>query len=284
MKSLLKLINKIHCFDYKNFWEKICNLTKEKFFRYSFNQTYFFWLLFCLIFGLYVSTIIIRPFPTKKLDLEFLNGVSQKYVFEKEDQDQLSLILSEALGATLNLSWYDICFYNKSFITKQGKQINDSAILEIDIYPLNTNKSMIELQKGLDFPFLNNNDTGSVSMMISGKRIAASRGLRVCTQIKDSEGGIEYRLSMLEKTKDRYGTDIHVPVSLLSISKDNPYPLEIGPISDSKLLNLGDTDLFIKNNSYAFWVKKMIMIFIIFGVLESIRKIFNLLFPKKSIS
>ncbi len=277
MKSFFKLINSIHCFDYKKLLDKI----KGKVFEYSFNQTYFFWLLFCLVFGFCISTIIIRPFATNKLDLGFYNGVSQKYVFEKEDQGQLGLILSEALGATLNLSWYNVCFYNKSFITEQGKLTNGSVILEIDIFPLNTNRSMIELQKGLNIPFSNNGDMESVSMMILGKRIAASSNHGGCIQIKDSEGGIEYRLSMLEKTKDRYGTDIIVPVSIMSISKDQPYPLETGPISESKLLNLGATELFIENNSYAFWVKKVVVIFIIFGLIESLRKIFNLLFPKK---
>lgn len=242
------------------------------------NWKYFFLILIFLV----ISMMVVQRAPPKKLELKFSNNNFRQYIFVKKPQNQFSMIISEALGSTLNLSWYDVCFYNRSIVTQRGVTTTP-VTLEADIFPFNTNKYMLDLQKGLEIlPPLNNEQSETIERVISGERIVAQPGLGECPlHIPASEGGFEYSLFLLATSTDQYGTPIVIPVSLPNIGTINPYPLDEGLITESRQLSLEDTTLQVQTNFYALWIKRVVFIFLALGLFESIKKIVKTVFLTK---
>lgn len=226
-----------------------------------------------LVAVLVASIIIIKPSPLAELKLKFKNGKPLQYVFDKKYQSQLSQILSEALGSTFNLSWYNVCFYNKSTVTQHGV-ITTPVILAIYMFPLNTNKALLDLQEGLKIlPQLEDEQSESSFKKISGEIIYAPYNSRNCSLISASEGGFEYELSLVQVKTDQYGTPITIPTSLPNIGTLSPYPLDTGPVEESRQLSLANSTLEVKTNSFALWISRIVFIILVLGFWESLKKI-----------
>ncbi len=240
-----------------------------------FNSKYF--VLFVILLA--ISYFVIQPPSPQKLELTFSNDNPREYAFSVRPQNQLAMILSEALGTTLNLSWYDVCFYNGSIVS-QHNATTTPVTLEVAVFPFNTNKSMLDIQKGLEIlPPLSNEQSGTIERMISGEKIIATPNMSVCSlHIPASEGGFEYSLFLLATTTDEYGTVITVPVSLENIGSISPYPLDTGSIAESRQLNLNNTTLWVQPNSYALTIKRIVFLLLALGFIESICMIFKKLF------
>jgi len=241
----------------------------------------YFLLLLVLIAG---SVYLIRPSVPQSLELKFSNGEPRQYVFvdHLKNSKRFGMIVSEALGSTLNLDWYDICFYNGSTVTQHGV-ITTPVTLEMVIFRLNMNKSLLELQKGLEIsPPIDNEVPKTIERVISGEKIVASTGTGGCPlYIPASEGGIEYSLFLLVDTMDQYGTPIVVPVSLSNIGTLDPYPLDAGPIAESRHLSLGTTTLQVQTDPYALLVKRFVFVLLSWGLIQSVIKMWGLIFGRK---
>jgi hypothetical protein len=229
-----------------------------------------------------ISFCIIQPPPSQQLKLIFSNGKSNDYAFSLKPQNQLSMIISEALGTTLNLSWYDVCLYNGSIVTKNNTPTTP-VTLGVAVFPFKTNQSMLDVQKGLEIlPLLDNEKPDKIERTISGEKIISTSNKRECSlHISASEGGFEYSLFLLATTTDPYGTIIKVPFSLGNIGTISPYPLDTGPIQESRQLNLNNTQLWVRPNVYAIIIKEIVFILLALGFYESISAIWKKLFNKK---
>lgn len=225
-----------------------------------------FYLIVLVLF--FVLAWYLTPrLPQEKLTLQ----IGQNFGFYLSPiyaDTKAQYLISSALGTTLNLDWYKVCLINGSNVTLKDKS-SKVYPLAITIFPIKSNITLSDLETwAQNFPFPKQETNPKRGLVLGNNLMVPPNGSK-CTLVSASDEGFSYSPFFLYNVGEHIG-----PTTLINLTSE-PHPL-----GENQYFNLGNTVLTVEQDATALWSKRIILIFLLFGILESVKGISLLITPR----
>lgn len=185
----------------------------------------------------------------------------------------LRYAISEFLGTTLPVGWYDVCLKNQIRFFENERLVSYEELDEpfgellTFVYPFEKNIFSYQLSDYLNFknkPW--KTDTNIVFMY----RLSASPGKDKCLHLLTNEKGFLFKSFNVMVTE---GSSVNV-----SDGTDD-YFVSDGNVKRS--VERGASELYIKSNFYALWAKRFVIFVLLAGLMLFLKNLINFLFGVK---